>query len=130
MNEAKLTPEQEKELEILKGKLLNARSNYEVEKTFVEESMPDGLQGLTKTDMIKYIQYVTDIVLNDFGCELEFNVRNPLEYMSRIGLSSKNNFSFSDNESLPYVNILSKMWSFVKCFCLYWKKSYSISMYN
>lgn len=65
---------------------------YEVEKAFVEESMPDGLQGLTKDDMIKYVQYVTDIVLNDFGCEREFNVTNPLEYMSRIGLSSKNNF--------------------------------------
>jgi ribonucleoside-diphosphate reductase subunit M2 len=30
--------------------------------------------------------------LNDFGCKTEFNARNPLEYMSRIGLSSKNNF--------------------------------------
>ncbi len=67
-------------------------SCYEAEKTFVEESMPDGLQGLTKQDMVKYVQYVTDIVLNDFGCETEFKVRNPLEYMSRIGLSSKNNF--------------------------------------
>ena len=37
-------------------------------------------------------QYVTDIVLNDFGCETEFKVTNPLEYMSRSGLSSKNNF--------------------------------------
>jgi ribonucleoside-diphosphate reductase beta chain len=67
-------------------------SCYEVEKTFVDESMPDGLQGLTKQDMVKYVQYVTDIVLNDFGCQTEFKVRNPLEYMSRIGLSSKNNF--------------------------------------
>jgi len=65
---------------------------YEVEKVFVDESMPDGLQGLTKADMIKYIQYVTDIVLNDFGCEREFKVNNPLEYMARIGLSAKNNF--------------------------------------
>jgi ribonucleoside-diphosphate reductase beta chain len=65
---------------------------YEVEKVFVEESMPDGLQGITKTDMVKYVQYVTDVVLNDFGCEREFMVSNPLEYMSRIGLSSKNNF--------------------------------------
>ena len=65
---------------------------YGVEKTFVEESMPDGLQGLTKADMVKYIQYVTDIVLNDFGCEREFKVNNPLEYMARIGLSAKNNF--------------------------------------
>jgi ribonucleoside-diphosphate reductase beta chain len=65
---------------------------YEVEKIFVEESMPDGLQGVTKEDMVKYVQYVTDIVLNDFGCEREFMINNPLEYMSRIGLSSKNNF--------------------------------------
>jgi ribonucleotide reductase beta subunit family protein with ferritin-like domain len=42
--------------------------------------------------MVKYVQYVTDIVLNDFGCKTEFNVNNPLEYMSRIGLSAKNNF--------------------------------------
>lgn len=67
-------------------------SCYEVEKVFVEDSMPDGLQGLTKEDMIKYVQYVTDVVLNDFGCPTEFKVSNPLEYMSRIGLSSKNNF--------------------------------------
>lgn len=65
---------------------------YEVEKTFIEESLPDGLQGLTKQEMIKYVQYVTDIVLNDFGCETVFKVNNPLEFMSRIGLSSKNNF--------------------------------------
>jgi len=65
---------------------------YEVEKVFVENSMPDGLQGLTKNDMVKYVQYVTDIVLNDFGCEREFMVTNPLDYMSRIGLSAKNNF--------------------------------------
>jgi ribonucleoside-diphosphate reductase beta chain len=65
---------------------------YEVEKVFVEKSTPDGLQGITKDDMVKYVQYVTDIVLNDFGCEREFKISNPLEYMSRIGLSSKNNF--------------------------------------
>lgn len=65
---------------------------YEIEKTFVEESMPDGLQGITKNDMIRYVQYVTDIVLNDFGCDLVFKVNNPLDYMARIGLSAKNNF--------------------------------------
>jgi ribonucleoside-diphosphate reductase beta chain len=65
---------------------------YDVEKIFVEESMPDGLQGITKEDMVKYVQYVTDVVLNDFGCATEFKVSNPLEYMSRIGLLSKNNF--------------------------------------
>jgi ribonucleoside-diphosphate reductase beta chain len=65
---------------------------YDAEKTFVESSMPEGLQGMTKDDMVKYVQYVTDIVLTDFGCKAEFNVGNPLEFMARIGLSAKNNF--------------------------------------
>ncbi len=65
---------------------------YDVEKIFIEESMPDGLQGLSKEMMIQYVKYVTDIVLVDFGCKSNFNVNNPLEYMARIGLSAKNNF--------------------------------------
>jgi ribonucleoside-diphosphate reductase beta chain len=67
-------------------------SCYEIEKVFVEESMPTGLQGLTKDMMLQYVQYVVDIVLYDFIGEKHFNVSNPLDYMSRIGLSSKNNF--------------------------------------
>jgi ribonucleoside-diphosphate reductase beta chain len=67
-------------------------SCYEVEKVFIENSMPSGLHGLTKDMMIEYVQFVIDVVLKDFGCNTEFNVRNPLDYMARIGLSSKNNF--------------------------------------
>lgn len=67
-------------------------SCYEVEKTFVEESMPSGLNGLTQQMMIQYVQFVCDVVLNGFGCETHFNVNNPLEYMSRIGIATKNNF--------------------------------------
>jgi ribonucleotide reductase beta subunit family protein with ferritin-like domain len=67
-------------------------SCYEAEKTFVEESMPSGLSGLTKSDMIQYVEYICDIVLYDFGCEKHFKVSNPLDYMARIGLSAKNNF--------------------------------------
>lgn len=65
---------------------------YDVEKIFVEESMPNGLIGLTKEMMIQYVQFVADIVLNDFGVSKEFNVSNPLEYMARLGLKAKNNF--------------------------------------
>lgn len=64
----------------------------EAELTFVETSMPDGLQGLTKDMMKDYVKYVVDIVLNDFGCTPEFGAKNKLDYMSRIGLSAKNNF--------------------------------------
>lgn len=67
-------------------------SCYEVEKTFVEESMPDGLDGLTKDMMIQYVKFVTDTILVDFGVETEFNVTNPLDYMLRLGILAKNNF--------------------------------------
>ena len=63
-----------------------------VERVFVENSMPNGLIGLTTDMMETYVKYVTDIVLKDFGLEPEFNVNNPLDYMARIGLSAKNNF--------------------------------------
>jgi ribonucleoside-diphosphate reductase beta chain len=67
-------------------------SCFETEKTFVEKSLPDGLQGMTKQMMIEYVEFVTDIVLNDFLGETKFNTKNPLDFMKKIGLSSKNNF--------------------------------------
>ena len=62
------------------------------EKAFVEESLPDGLQGMTKEMMIQYVEFVTDVVLKDFIGETHFNTKNPLDFMKKIGLSSKNNF--------------------------------------
>jgi len=67
-------------------------SCYETEKKFVEESLPEGLPGLTKEMMIQYVEFVTDVVLKDFTGETHFNTKNPLDYMKKIGLSSKNNF--------------------------------------
>lgn len=65
---------------------------YEVEKTFVEESMPTGLLGLNKDQMVQYIKYVADTILLDYGLEVEFGVSQPLEYMNRIALQRKTNF--------------------------------------
>lgn len=81
------------EYKLTKGEILEmVLSCFETEKAFVEESMPSGLKGLTQEMMISYVKYVADIILNDFECDTHFNVRNPLDYMSRIGLSNKNNF--------------------------------------
>lgn len=65
---------------------------FETEKTFVEESMPTGLAGLTKEMMIQYVQFVADTILIEYDIEPVFNISNPLEYMSRIGVAAKNNF--------------------------------------
>jgi len=67
-------------------------SCFETERKFVEESLPDGLQGMSKDMMMGYVEFVTDIVLNDFIGETKFNTKNPLDFMKKIGLSSKNNF--------------------------------------
>jgi ribonucleotide reductase beta subunit family protein with ferritin-like domain len=42
--------------------------------------------------MIQYVEFVTDIVLKDFTGDIEFNTNNSLDFMKKIGLSSKNNF--------------------------------------
>jgi len=72
---------------------------YEVEKTFVEESLSIGFPGLTKDMMIQYVQFVTDSILQDFGIESQFNVSQPLKYMDRIALKTKTNF-FERRESI------------------------------
>jgi len=67
-------------------------SCFETEKKFIEESLPDGLHGMSKQMMINYVEFVTDIVLKDFIGETHFKTNNPLPFMKKIGLSSKNNF--------------------------------------
>lgn len=64
----------------------------DVEKVFVNESLPKGLVGLQKDDMIKYVEYVADTILINYGLEPEYNARNPLKYMDRIALDRKTNF--------------------------------------
>ena len=65
---------------------------YETEKVFVEESMPTGLLGLSKNDMVLYVQFVADTILVNYGLQPHFNVKNPLKYMDRIALKRKTNF--------------------------------------
>jgi ribonucleoside-diphosphate reductase beta chain len=64
----------------------------EVEIKFVEESMPTGLKGLTKQDMIDYVKFVADLIMNDYGIERHYKTSMKLDYMKRIGITAKNNF--------------------------------------
>lgn len=77
------------EVSVIKSIILGC---YEAEKVFVENTMPSGLDGLSKDDMIQYVKYVTDTVLMDFGCGIHFGVSNPLDYMNRISLQRRGNF--------------------------------------
>lgn len=84
-----LKPEYKLSKEEIKEMVLSC---CEVEELFVEESMPNGLQGLEKADMKEYVRYVADFILNDYGIEPHYNATCKLEYMKRIGLTAKNNF--------------------------------------
>jgi ribonucleoside-diphosphate reductase beta chain len=64
----------------------------EVEKQFAIDTLGSGLPGLTKEMMLKYVEFVTDGVLKDFGLEKEFNTLNPLSYMAKIAMDSRSNF--------------------------------------
>lgn len=66
---------------------------YETEKLFVESIYEQGdVIGLPKEKMITYIQYVADNLLYYYQLPLEFNVGQPLEFMSNISLVVRQNF--------------------------------------
>jgi ribonucleoside-diphosphate reductase beta chain len=42
--------------------------------------------------MTQYLEFVTDRLLDQFGCEKVFNVSNPFDFMDMINLQGKTNF--------------------------------------
>ena len=67
--------------------------------------MPDGLQGLTKKEMLDYVKYVADTILLGFNVEVEFGVSNPLDYMARIAIPRKTNFFEKRNTEYTRVEV-------------------------
>ena len=66
---------------------------YKTEKLFVKSIYKDGdVIGLAEDKMIQYVQYMTDNLLYYYGLPLEFNVSQPLQFMSGISLVVRQNF--------------------------------------
>jgi ribonucleoside-diphosphate reductase beta chain len=66
---------------------------YNTELNFIDSIYEEGdLIGLPKERMVQYIQYVTDNLLYYYEIPLEFNVSQPLAFMSSIALVSRQNF--------------------------------------
>jgi ribonucleoside-diphosphate reductase beta chain len=42
--------------------------------------------------MTQYLEFVTDRLLVEFGCEKEYNTKNPFDFMDMISLQGKTNF--------------------------------------
>jgi ribonucleotide reductase beta subunit family protein with ferritin-like domain len=68
------------------------RDAVDIEKEFINESIPCRLVGMNADLMSQYIEYVADGLLRKLGYEPLFGSDNPFDFMSLCGLSSRVNF--------------------------------------
>lgn len=82
----------------LKNKLPNEtivnliKDAVEIEKEFVTDALPVKLIGMNAELMTQYIEFVADRLLVELGCEKQYNVENPFDFMEMISLQGKTNF--------------------------------------
>ncbi|WP_117880027.1 ribonucleotide-diphosphate reductase subunit beta [Aureibaculum luteum] len=64
----------------------------DIERSFITESLPASLIGMNSKLMTEYLEFVTDRLLVEFGCEKVYNSANPFDFMEMISLEGKTNF--------------------------------------
>lgn len=64
----------------------------DIEREFILESLPVRLIGMNSDLMAQYLEFVTDRLLVELGCEKEYNSSNPFDFMEMISLQGKTNF--------------------------------------
>lgn len=64
----------------------------EIEREFITESLPVKLIGMNADLMEQYLEFVTDRLLMELGCEKVYNSENPFDFMEMISLEGKTNF--------------------------------------
>ncbi|PWI30059.1 ribonucleoside-diphosphate reductase [Flavobacteriaceae bacterium LYZ1037] len=64
----------------------------DIEREFITESLPASLIGMNSKLMSQYLEFVTDGLLQDLGCEKEYGTANPFDFMDMISLQGKTNF--------------------------------------
>ena len=64
----------------------------DIERSFITESLPVSLIGMNAKLMTQYLEFVTDRLLLELGCEKVYNATNPFDFMEMISLEGKTNF--------------------------------------
>ena len=64
----------------------------EIEKEFILEALPVRLIGMNSDLMLKYLEFVTDRLLDSLNCSKVYNSENPFDFMQNIALQGKTNF--------------------------------------
>jgi ribonucleotide reductase beta subunit family protein with ferritin-like domain len=63
-----------------------------IEKEFINDSLPCRLIGMNSDQMSTYIEYVADRLLLQLGYTKMYNSKNPFDFMEMISLEGKTNF--------------------------------------
>ncbi|WP_298485078.1 ribonucleotide-diphosphate reductase subunit beta [uncultured Maribacter sp.] len=63
-----------------------------IEREFITESLPVSLIGMNAKLMTQYLEFVTDRLLVELGCDKVYNSTNPFDFMDMISLQGKTNF--------------------------------------
>ncbi|MBU3680678.1 MAG: ribonucleoside-diphosphate reductase [Flavobacterium sp.] len=63
-----------------------------IERKFITESLPVSLIGMNANLMTQYLEFVTDRLLVELGCDRVYNSSNPFDFMDMISLQGKTNF--------------------------------------
>ncbi len=63
-----------------------------IEREFITESLPVSLIGMNAKLMTQYLEFVTDRLLVEYGCDKVYNTTNPFDFMEMISLEGKTNF--------------------------------------
>lgn len=64
----------------------------DIEREFITESLPVSLIGMNAKLMTQYLEFVTDRLLVELGCNRVYNSPNPFDFMDMISLQGKTNF--------------------------------------
>lgn len=64
----------------------------DIEREFITESLPVDLIGMNSRSMTQYLEFVTDRLLVELGCDKVYNATNPFDFMDMISLQGKTNF--------------------------------------
>src|SRR6218665_3531629 len=64
----------------------------DIEREFITESLPASLIGMNANLMAQYLEFVTDRLLVELGCDRVYNSANPFDFMDMISLQGKTNF--------------------------------------
>ena len=63
-----------------------------IEREFITESLPVSRIGMNSSLMTQYLEFVTDRLLMEYGCDKVYNATNPFDFMEMISLEGKTNF--------------------------------------